>query len=182
MAPPNRLARLPPWISHWLGYRSSPAKKQPVYIIYLWSFIGAFCGLSVLQAIFGHAHYFIDRHVPSIVASYVCPFHLPCSKQSLTPPQGASAVLSYGLIDSPVAQPRALLGGHFLSALTGICITKLFVAGISSPTHLDRLRWLMGSLSTALAIVVMQVTKTTHPPAGATALLFAVNPDIEIMS
>jgi len=165
MAPPNRLARLPPWISHWLGYRSSPAKKQPVYIIYLWSFIGAFCGLSVLQAIFGHAHYFIDRHVPSIVASY-----------------GASAVLSYGLIDSPVAQPRALLGGHFLSALTGICITKLFVAGISSPTHLDRLRWLMGSLSTALAIVVMQVTKTTHPPAGATALLFAVNPDIEIMS
>jgi CBS-domain-containing membrane protein len=40
------------------------------------------------------------------------------------------------------------------------------------------LRWLAASLSTATAIVLMQVTETTHPPAGATALLPAVDESI----
>ncbi|KAI9878767.1 MAG: hypothetical protein M1830_010569 [Pleopsidium flavum] len=164
MAPPKRLSRLPPWLSLWLGYRSSPPKTQPNYIVYVWSFIGAFCGLSIVQAVFGHAQYFINRRVPSIVASY-----------------GASAVLCYGAIEAPLAQPRALVGGHFLSALVGICITKLFGC-LPSEERLDSLRWLAGSLSTAVAIVAMQITKTTHPPAGATALLAAISPEIYILS
>lgn len=40
------------------------------------------------------------------------------------------------------------------------------------------LRWLAASLSTAISIVVMQLTGTTHPPAGATALLPATNQEI----
>lgn len=67
----NYLASLPSWVSHWLGYRSAPPKKQPEYIIIIWSFVGAFCGLSVIQAIFGHADYFIHRNVVPIVASFV---------------------------------------------------------------------------------------------------------------
>ena len=39
----------------------------------------------------------------------------------------------------------------------------------------NSLRWLAASLSSAVAIVVMQVTQTTHPPAGATALLPAID-------
>ena len=39
----------------------------------------------------------------------------------------------------------------------------------------NSLRWLAASLSTAVAIVVMQITQTTHPPAGATALLPATD-------
>lgn len=39
----------------------------------------------------------------------------------------------------------------------------------------NSLRWLAASLSSAVAIVVMQITQTTHPPAGATALLPAVD-------
>ena len=66
-----RLSHLPLWLSHWLGYRSRPPKIPSAYTVYLWSFIGAFCGLSVLQAIFGHAQYFIDHHVPSIIVPYV---------------------------------------------------------------------------------------------------------------
>ena len=40
------------------------------------------------------------------------------------------------------------------------------------------LSWLASSLAAAIAIVVMQMTKTTHPPAGATALLPVVEPVI----
>lgn len=42
----------------------------------------------------------------------------------------------------------------------------------------ESLRWLAASLSTAIAIVVMQLTGTTHPPAGATALLPATSEEI----
>lgn len=67
----SRLARLPRWISHWLGYRPETAKPLPAYQIALWSFIIAFCGLSVVQAIFNYSEYFQDRNVPGIIASYV---------------------------------------------------------------------------------------------------------------
>ncbi|KDR76701.1 hypothetical protein GALMADRAFT_225647 [Galerina marginata CBS 339.88] len=160
MSPANRLSRLPPWLSHWLGFRSGPLTKRPDYIIWFWSFVGSFLGISLIQAVFGQAHYFIERGVPSIVASY-----------------GATAVLIYGAVDAPLAQPRPLFGGHFLGALTGICITKLFHL-LPTEERFQSLLWLVGSLSCATSVVVMQVTGTTHPPAGATALLAAVNPDI----
>ncbi|KAF8172652.1 HPP family-domain-containing protein [Pholiota molesta] len=163
MASPNRLSRLPPVISRWLGYRSSPPPKRPDYIIYLWSFIGAFGGISLLQAVFGQAHYFIERGVPTVIASY-----------------GASAVLIYGAVDAPLAQPRSLFGGHFLGALTGVCITKLFHL-LPTEERFQSLLWLAGSLSCATAVVIMQITGTTHPPAGATALLAAVNSDVRDM-
>lgn len=166
MAAPNRLARLPPWISHWLGYRSGPPKKQPEYVIWAWSFVGAFCGLSVIQAIFGHSHYFThhDPTVVPIIASF-----------------GASAVLCYGAIEAPLAQPRALIFGHFFSALIGVCIAKLFHL-LPTEERYNELEWLAASLASSISIVVMQITKTTHPPAGATALLPATNTAIFAMS
>jgi CBS-domain-containing membrane protein len=64
--------------------------------------------------------------------------------------------------------------GHFLSALVGLCITKLFSL-MPDQAKFDELRWLAASLSTAVAIMVMDITGTTHPPAGATALLPAID-------
>ncbi|KAJ5718768.1 hypothetical protein N7488_004414 [Penicillium malachiteum] len=158
--PPSRLSRLPRWISHWLGYRPEAPKPLPQYQIAAWSFVTAFCGLSVIQGLFNYSEYFLSRQVPGIIASF-----------------GASAVLVFGAIESPLAQPRALVFGHFLSALIGVCITKLFSL---MPDHarFESLRWLAASLSTAVAIVVMQLTGTTHPPAGATALLPATNDEV----
>ncbi|PLB33871.1 HPP family protein [Aspergillus candidus] len=164
MSEQTALARLPKSVSRWLGYRSSPHKPLPQYQVWGWSFIASFCGLCVLQAIFNYSQYFISRGVPGIIASF-----------------GASAVLVYGAIDAPLAQPRALIFGHFLSALVGICITKLFSL-IPDEEKFQSVRWLAASLSTAVAIVVMQVTQTTHPPAGATALLPATDDAVWEMS
>lgn len=69
--PSSRLSRLPRWISHWLGYRPETPKPLGTYEIAAWSFITAFCGLSVVQGIFNYSDYFISRHVPGIIASYV---------------------------------------------------------------------------------------------------------------
>ncbi|KAK1219884.1 hypothetical protein PQX77_017364 [Marasmius sp. AFHP31] len=146
----NWLGGLPPWLSRWAGYRATPPPAPPQYIVWIWSWIGAFGGMAVLQAVFGYADYFTERAVPppSIVASF-----------------GASAVLCYGALESPLGQPRALLGGHFLGSLIGVSITKLFLR-MGTDDYLDAYQWLAGSLSCATAIVAMQMTKTVHPPAG----------------
>jgi CBS-domain-containing membrane protein len=91
-------------LPRWFGHRATPPPKRPFYEICIWSFIGSFCGIALIQAVFGHAHYFIRKGAPPVVASY-----------------GASAVLIYGAIDKPLSQPRAFVGGHFIGALTGTC-------------------------------------------------------------
>ena len=42
----------------------------------------------------------------------------------------------------------------------------------------EELRWIAGALSCGLASAVMTLTKTVYPPAGATALLAAVDPTL----
>lgn len=77
---------------------------------------------------------------------------------------GASSVLIYGIINSPLAQPRNLIGGHLVCAIIGVTIHKLI------PDQL----WLSSALAVSLAIVMMQITKTLHPPGGATALIASI--------
>ncbi len=74
---------------------------------------------------------------------------------------GASSVLVYGVIQSPLAQPRNLIGGHLVSALIGVTVQKI------APDIL----WITAPLAVSLSIVFMQITKTLHPPGGATALI-----------
>ena len=66
--------------------------------------------------------------------------------------------------------------GHFLAALVGVCITKLF--HLLPEAQFESLRWLAGALSVGTASVLMSMTKTVHPPAGATALLCATTAEI----
>jgi CBS-domain-containing membrane protein len=73
---------------------------------------------------------------------------------------GASAVMLYAFPANPFAQPKNVLGGHMLSAFVGIFIYQMFGS-----------YWFTAAASVALAIVVMVATKTTHPPAGGTALI-----------
>jgi CBS-domain-containing membrane protein len=139
----------------------------------VWGFIGAFGGLSIILAIFGHTEYFRSRAVPPIIASFVCVlflFFIFPSRTELTSKQGASAILCYGAIDVPLAQPRALIFGHFFSGLIGVIIATIFQFNLDEDPF-PRLQWLAAALSTAIALVVMHLTKTTHPPAGATALM-----------
>jgi len=77
---------------------------------------------------------------------------------------GASAVLIFGAIKSPLAQPPNLVGGHVISAVIGVAAYKLL------PGH----TWLASGLAVATAIAAMHATKTLHPPGGATALIAVI--------
>jgi CBS-domain-containing membrane protein len=108
----------------------------------LWYWVGSFAGISVVAYI--HFTLFSGTDLMMIIGSF-----------------GASAVLIYGAIRSPLAQPRNLLGGHVISALIGVTCYKLMPGQI----------WLASALAVATAIFVMHATKTLHPPGGATALI-----------
>lgn len=78
----------------------------------------------------------------------------------LMAPFGASAVLAFAVPDSPLSQPRNIIGGHVLGA----------AVGLSFMTFLGTSWWAM-ALAVATAIALMQVTKTLHAPAGADPLV-----------
>lgn len=80
-------------------------------------------------------------------------------------------MLEFYTIESPLAQPRNSVFGQLISVTIGVCICKLFAL---SP-HFESIRWIGGALACATATAVMALTKTVHPPAGATALLAVVD-------
>lgn len=59
-------------------------------------------------------------------------------------------------------------------------MTKLFE--LLPEARFRSLRWLAATLSSSIAVVAMQLTDTTHPPAGATALLPATNDEVRELS
>lgn len=78
-------------------------------------------------------------------------------------PLGASAVLVFGVFNSPLAQPRNVVGGHVISGLIGVTIYQW----LGPEPHLA------AALAVSLSILVMHLTKTLHPPGGATAFIGA---------
>ncbi len=125
------------------GFTKSPPRVGTTEI--LWSWIGAFLGISAVA--FLHYEILNETDLVMIIGSF-----------------GASAVLIYGAIKSPLAQPRNLIGGHVLSA----------VIGVASYQFLGAHMWIAASVAVATAIALMHTTKTLHPPGGATALIAVI--------
>tara|TARA_B100001996_G_C18622449_1_gene578293 strand:- start:41 stop:511 length:471 start_codon:yes stop_codon:yes gene_type:complete len=78
----------------------------------------------------------------------------------LIPPFGASMVLVMAVHESPLAHPKNILFGHIFSALAGVLVFSLLGSSVVS----------LG-LAVGLAIFLMMVTKTVHPPAGANPII-----------
>lgn len=70
-----------------------------------------------------------------------------------------------------MAQPRNAIFGQLISSIIGVAVCKLFQLN----KDFESIRWLGGSIACAVATAVMALTKTVHPPAGATALLAVVD-------
>lgn len=77
----------------------------------------------------------------------------------LVAPIGASAVLAFAVPASPLAQPRAVIGGNMISALVGVTCAL----AIPSPA-------LAAAVAVGAAIVAMGLFGCLHPPGGAVAL------------
>ncbi|MBI5015771.1 MAG: HPP family protein [Deltaproteobacteria bacterium] len=125
------------------GSTRSPPRVRPAEV--LWSWVGAFLGIGLVGYL--DQHLFAQRDAALLIGSF-----------------GASAVLVYGAVRSPLAQPRNVLGGHLVSAVIGVASYQLLR---SSP-------WLAAAVAVATAIAAMHLTRTLHPPGGATALIAVI--------
>jgi CBS-domain-containing membrane protein len=125
------------------GNGQSPPRVSLVEVF--WSWFGSFIGIAAVALI----HYkLVDRNgLFMIIGSF-----------------GASAMLIYGAVRSPLAQPRNLLGGHIFSAFIGVT-TNQWLGG--NP-------WLAAAVAVSTAVAVMHLTRTLHPPGGATALIAVI--------
>ena len=113
----------------------------------LWSWIGSFVGIMIISNIHNLLHFLSKGDFSLMIGSF-----------------GATAVLAYGAVDSPLAQPRNIIGGHILSAIVGVTIFKIFGGSI----------WFASALAVSTSIAFMQITNTLHPPGGATALIAVI--------
>ncbi|WP_308420204.1 HPP family protein [Dyadobacter sediminis] len=109
---------------------------------HFWTFIGSFLGIALIGFINKGSFSATDNIF--LIGSF-----------------GASSVLIYGIVNSPLAQPRNLIGGHVICALIGVTVHYII------PNEI----WLSSAFAVSLSIVFMQITKTLHPPGGATALI-----------
>ncbi|EGQ9189806.1 HPP family protein, partial [Vibrio cholerae] len=82
----------------------------------------------------------------------------------LMAPFGATAVLVFGVPNSPLAQPKNVIFGHLITAFIGVIFTQYI--GVSAISL---------AVATGLAVSAMLITKTTHPPAGANPLLIMLS-------
>ena len=77
-------------------------------------------------------------------------------------PFATSIVLVMGSPEAPPAAPRAVVGGHLLSATAGIACALLFGDAFWVP-----------ALGVGLAIALMHACDAFHPPAGISPLIIA---------
>ncbi|KAA5821884.1 HPP family protein [Algibacter amylolyticus] len=110
-----------------------------------WSFLGAFIGIGFIAFIQSQQFNRLENIL--LIGSF-----------------GATSVLVFGAIQSPLAQPRNLIGGQVISAIIGVTVYK----------YLPNVIWLSAPLAVALSIIAMQITRTLHPPGGATALIAVI--------
>ena len=149
---PRNLARhLPKHASHFLGYRSTPSKEPPALIQWTLTLFATLAGICLVGGIFNYAPSIQKWNPPTVFASL-----------------GASAVLDYNAVRSPLAQPRNAVVGHTLAAIVGVGISKAFQLDSGFFENYD---WVVGAVACACASLAMSVTRTVHPPGGATAVL-----------
>ncbi|KAK6614340.1 hpp family protein [Botrytis cinerea] len=118
--PSPRLYILPTPISWFLGYRSKPRSRTGSLVVWFWAFIGAFCGIAIVENIY-RLPYFKERGTPLVIASL-----------------GAAAILEYNTIDSPLSQPRnAILDFENLRWLAGALSVGVAsaVMGLTNTIH-----------------------------------------------
>lgn len=129
------------------GGQKLPAYERPIEA--LQALISSFIGIIILTSIdhfcLSHTNYTV------LIGSF-----------------GASAVLLFCAIKSPLAQPRNVIGGHVIAAIVGAIIEILLGKSY---------QWVAGALAVSIAISLMCLTNTVHPPAGATALIAVYSPE-----
>ena len=89
---------------------------------------------------------------------------------------GASSFIAFALPRSLVSSPRCMVGGYVVGIIAGTLMSTLNVAfNFSNPVVAHTSLIIFAALATGLAMFIMVMTRTEHPPAAALALGLVLN-------
>ena len=141
-------------MKHYLGRmrgnkdQCPPRKPWPKIA---WSWLASFLGIYLVGFLGAQLRFLTGMDVVFLIGSF-----------------GASSVLIYGLPNADLAQPRNFVGGHVVCAITGTTVYALCPQAYPI---------LAAALAVSLAVAAMHITRTLHPPGGATALIAVIGSD-----
>lgn len=89
---------------------------------------------------------------------------------------GSTTFIAFAVPRSMVSGPRYLIGGYLVGMFAGTVMSTLHASlGIADPFMAEAGLVVLGALATGIAMFLMVVTKTEHPPAAALALGLVMN-------
>lgn len=138
------------YLSRMKGREPCPPRK-PVPAI-LWSWLGTLVGI-----------YAIGLCKPRIADAF------GLDGMYILGSFGAAAVLVYGAPMAEFSQPRNLVLGNVVSAAVGVSVAAAMSASDSGA--------LAAALAVSTSVLFMHLTRSMHPPGGATALIAVVGGD-----
>ncbi|KAI1108314.1 HPP family-domain-containing protein [Nemania sp. NC0429] len=156
----NPIIPSPPWqfipypLAYILGHRHKPPERKCGNLLVTSRALVGIFGSLVLIQLASHQIPWVAADGLRIVASF-----------------GAAAVLEFCAFESPFAQPRNFLVSQIIASIVGVSFSKLFQLRSND----DWVRWFGGALACAVTTVLMEFTRTIHPPAGATALIAVID-------
>lgn len=88
---------------------------------------------------------------------------------------GASAFIAFAVPRSLHSDPRHLIGGYIVGIIAGVIMSSLYtLAGVGGAWD-HAVMIIFGALAISLAMFIMVVTRSEHPPAAALALGLVLN-------
>ena len=89
---------------------------------------------------------------------------------------GASAFIAFAIPCSQYSRPRYLVGGYLIGMIIG-CTSFLLASWLAEMAMLEmhEAQIVFGAFAAGLAMFLMVVTDTEHPPAASLALGFVLN-------
>lgn len=118
----------------------------------IWSWLGAFVGIYIIGACSPYVARWSGLDGMYVIGSF-----------------GAAAVLVYGAPMAEFSQPRNLLLGNVISAIAGVTAAMLLPEKHQAA--------LAGAIAVSSAVLFMHLTRSMHPPGGATALIAVIGGD-----
>lgn len=89
---------------------------------------------------------------------------------------GASAFIAFAVPLSLHSSPRHIIGGYVVGIVSGCALSLIYTAmNLTSTFGANAVMIIAGALATSMAMFLMVVTRTEHPPAAALALGLVLN-------
>jgi CBS-domain-containing membrane protein len=125
--------------------------------------------LGIDKKVKGHLKQYVLQCLIATLALVIVLFYMDIMlKTAIVASIGATSFIIFTMPQTYRAEARYILGGYAVGAIVGVLLNMLHVSNADLSINV------IGSVAVGLAMFIMVITNTEHPPAAALALGIAV--------